>query len=280
MFYDKIVTDQDRMMEVAVVTSLFGGDRRRIGAAQSFFRSLGRQGIKLRLYVADASSISLCAAFTPWPPPYLAERIRIKTNAKNNGLWQKEALLNMAARKAVECCDYLVFVDCDISCDNSHWIANMCDLLQDDDDVVVQGFSFCFDTKDPDIKFQSVASNFDLNVESDLPLNPGMCWAMSSDFFQRLGGFNPYFVGGGGDSGFVSEVMPYIPNVERIESVIRPDTPRASVRCVSDEIHHHYHAPCAERRYDDRTKFYDSYVPSIRDHIHIDDNGLVAWKQI
>lgn len=264
-------------MDIAIITCVFGSDVRRAHAINMFLRKLLHQDANFRLYIADASSVSLCSAFTPWPLGYKTDRMRYKMSTNNYQLWQKEALLNNAAKKACKYHDKLIFMDCDIYCDNASWISEFAEKIYDN--KVVQGFSFCFDTEDEDLQFQSVTSHYSTDIDSDLPLNPGLCWGMSADFYRAIGGLNPYFIVGGGDSGFVSEVLPHIPSVERIESLIRPNLPTGVSDYVSQEIFHVYHAPYKDKKYGKRHETYDSFVPSVSGLVRIGDNGLMEWKQ-
>jgi hypothetical protein len=112
-------------------------------------------------------------------------------------LWQKERLLNIAARALPSDIDAIAWIDADVLFDNPKWVNDTLKAL--DETPVAQLFSHCLrQTQDgttgevPDVSesFASVMNRFPESMELeryDIHGHTGYAWAMRREIFEKVG---------------------------------------------------------------------------------------------
>ena len=193
-------------------------------------------------------------------------------------LMQKEALMNLAAGLAGPAAQYLIFCDADAYCLHERWLADIRDKLVEHPDNLVQGFSHFADTLEPRLAAPAAATR---KRAANGSWAPGLCWGITRDFFERMGGWNPWCICGSGDHTFVSEHF-----AERLDQgyyragwldqVIRRDQPKGRLTYVDHDIVHEYHGPFRERAYRWSRVLIDC-LGQVQDYVALDRQGLVAW---
>lgn len=120
--------------------------------------------------------------------------LRIKTDSV---LWQKEALLNLAAESLTPDVDAVAWIDCDVIFDNKNWVKETMEAL--DRAPVAQLFKSCLRLErdggigaTPDVaeSFASVMNRFPESMSMqryDIHGHTGYAWAMRRELFEKVG---------------------------------------------------------------------------------------------
>lgn len=265
------------MNDLAVIVCEWGEDRirSRRGILSSLesqiggFSLTGRSSGVLGVWV-DARVNKVYHPLGDW------DRVSVKWDESAAGIWQKEALWNVGAHWAIRVgCKYMVFMDMDVQIRHPNWISSMVSKLSVGSNRLVQGFRFVQDDYDEDWAYQSVASRA-AGIDSDLGVNPGLVWGMTREFYLAIGGFNPFYYLGGGDSGFVSEVLD-IPGVEVIPSIRRTNLPHGVYDYVDVDVVHVNHGNRTDRlRYSSRVSAYQEGSAEMLPRLHVNGDGLLC----
>jgi hypothetical protein len=131
----------------------------------------------------------------------------------------------------------------------------------------------------------SLGSVHILGFDSDLPINPGICWGMSKKFYLKMKSINPFFIDGGGDSGLVSEILntknrkydTYLYNFKWFHSIYRKFQPKAILSCVDVDIVHVNHGEFRKRNYNTIRYALDKIDHNITEYVVLDNNRLLRW---
>ena len=125
----------------------------------------------------------------------------------NSMMFHKENLWNIVEKKLPDYITKLLFLDGDVIFDNSDWFANIRDNLDIYD--VFQPFSLVelrSSTVECLQKYSSACSK-KFNYPENVFGSPGYGVACRRDWFQKIGGFFEYSIGGGGDMLFWNAVL-------------------------------------------------------------------------
>jgi hypothetical protein len=112
-------------------------------------------------------------------------------------LWQKEVLMNNAARLVPSHIKYIAAVDTDVAFMNPRWVEDTVEALKEH--KVVQPFARCVWTDEiglPNLTRESCAK---AGLSEKWNGHPGFAWAARRDFFLDVG-FYPYALLGAGDT--------------------------------------------------------------------------------
>lgn len=204
-------------------------------------------------------------------------------------LWQKEALVNAAARSLPAQVEYLAEVDADLWFDNPNWVEDTITLLQDHD--ILQPFEAAIwlgpEGEIDRVKPSQVAAGKDSVLWAG---HPGFATAWRRDYFEKSGGFYPKAILGGGDHllwtahgygasvehscelaglGDCAEYQAYVSRIRGLNSRVGTPTPGA--------IHHEFHGTQKNRSYalrGEKLKKYDT--PKLVD---IHEDGYLVWNK-
>lgn len=282
MKYRFITPLPERDPETAIIVVSYGTDEIRAAAARVAMESWRQQDLVCDIYVVemllkDQPSVYKDIKGITWFPQYCKRA--------NLDLWQKEALMNLGWTKSLDVGPYenFIFVDADVFCLRWDWWRSIRSRLGDM--RVCQGFRFVEDSADPSIAYVSLSALQVLGVQSELRYNPGMVWGVSRSVLEAGGGFNPYFLDGGGDSGFVSEYL--ASDSKRQESwlwrfgwfkgIHRNLGITCKADCVTMDIIHANHGSYRDRCYKGIRATLDLFVKEIRDMVFVNKDGLLEW---
>jgi hypothetical protein len=282
---DTEIITLDRQCDTAGIIVTYGNDKKRIRATKNAFRQLYKQSLPIHLFFIELIFDDDDSNYSDFLRRFqnVTHHIVVGTDS-NRDLWQKEALMNIGASFAVDY-KYLIFLDGDIYSKRTEWLERIRYLLSKSEYNAVQGFRLSRDTEDERLSFMSMASIHCLDYDSDLPINPGLCWGITQKFYKSMCGFNPFFIDGGGDSGFVSEFLnndnveydTFLSSFNWFDSIYRQNLPKAELQCVDVDIVHVNHGPFKKRNYNTIRYCIDKLGKPINDFVRLDANNLLAW---
>jgi glycosyltransferase involved in cell wall biosynthesis len=191
--------------------------------------------------------------------------------------------MNIGAKIVKE--DNIIFVDNDIWSKDPKWLKKIRDKLIQHERKVVHGFFVSQDTEDPRLNYQSLGSVNMFDAETDLDVNPGLCWGITKRFFDSMAGINPFFVDGGGDSGFVCEYLntpektydSYLFRFDWYQKIYRNMGVKGMLDCVDSDIIHQNHGKFASRNYNTIRYAIDELKDDIQKFCRKDKQGLLEW---
>jgi hypothetical protein len=116
----------------------------------------------------------------------------------------------------------------------------------------------------------------------DIPHNPGMCFCVTRSMLEANDYLNPFYIYGGGDSGFVYEYCGeeseyYLTSTyKHLNAIFRYDTVHYSSNYLNVELKHLYHGNIDNSYFENRHKGLEEL--SIQDNVMV-ENGLLKWKE-
>ena len=202
----------------------------------------------------------------------------------NRGLWQKEALMNIGAKAATT--KYIIFLDSDVHSNKTDWLSRIRGKLEEDERVMVQGFTICRDSKFPERhSFVSRAGKLVFDIRSDLMHNPGLVWGISKSLLELNDYLNPYMIYGGGDSMFVEEYLNgnnilgrcWITQFPKVKHLKRNVKQNGIIDCVDDNLVHCNHGLIGKRNYCTRHHMTTFFSKEMNELVKLDSRGLLKW---
>lgn len=281
-----IITPETNATDTAVVVVFFGNDTLRCESTLRAFKEQRKQDLYCDFYFVE---LLIGDEESNYPSEILnyVNHVVVRGNKDCKDLWQKECLMNHGWYHANKCGDYkyFIFVDSDIYSPRYDWFRSIRRKLYDDHMNVVQGFRVVEDTEDLRLNFSSLASCHVLNDQTDLSINPGMCWGVSKDVLERGNGFNPYFIDGGGDSGFVAEYLntdEYCyddsqSDFDWFHEIVRRQKVRTKIDCVPHDIVHVNHGMFTNKNYTTIRYAMHLFNKRILQLIKLNESGLLEW---
>ena len=274
----------EEIIDTAIVIVNYGNDPLRLNATETAFRETLKQELNFKIYFVECVYDGKSNYSNFIIKNKRVKHILIKGNDSNRDLWQKESLMNIGANAVKE--KYILFVDNDIYSHDDRWWRKMRDKLEENEINIVHGYRISKDTKDPRLNFQSLGSEKILNYKTDLDINPGLCWGITKKFFDSMSGLNPFFIDGGGDSGFVCEYLntdsvmydSYVFKFKWFHKIYRNMSLKGKMTCVDVDIIHVNHGEYTFRNYNTIRYAIDLLEKDIQDFLDIDKNGLLSWK--
>jgi hypothetical protein len=277
--YDE--SNLEEMQDTAIITCVFGDDEVRINATTSALRETKNQiGKYKRLFM----ELLFDDRKTNYPIletiPEITH-ITIRGNESNKALMQKESLYNLAVQY-VKDCKYLIFVDSEMYSEDHLWFWKIREKLRKNPEKIIQGFCEMEDTVEEYYKFKSIAtlSSNEKDKVKILYHPPGGCWSMTKEFFDKIGGWNPWGIRGCGDAIFLLEVLnvdfvcremiPY----DYIYDLARDIKEKVSMDFVDVKIIHINHGG---QEYNWSRKSVEKFR-LLKDFVEIDEKGLLKWK--
>lgn len=272
--------------DTAVISVSFGSDTARIASIVAGIRRQVEQDLRSDYYFVELVNEEE-QSIIPEDMRSRVRRILIYGSDRCGDLFQKECLMNYGWREALRRADYeyFIFVDADLYSDDRSWFRQIRKRMQNDTSRIVQGFRVATDSVDPRLRYSSLAARYVLGYETDLPLNPGMCWALHRSMLEAAGGLNPFCIGGGGDSALVAEFLntpacqydPWIYRNRWFREIERHLPFRARLDGVPVDVVHLHHGYLKERNYSPFHYAIDG-LPPIHTLISLSHNGLLEWN--
>lgn len=278
------ITEAANQSDTAVVVAVFGADPIRIAAHIQALREQLRTDLWVDFYLVEL----LYDGESHYPEEILSRvrHLKVRGSAANRDLFQKEALLNLGWRAALEHhkYDYFLFVDADIYCERPDWFRQIRAKLRQDPTCAVQGFGIVSDTLDPDFQWCSIAADSSFQ-SSDLSANPGICWGLHRDLLLAGDGLNISLPCAGGDSLFVAEYLNspeasydrWLYQYRFFHEICRDLPVRARLEYVPVKLVHCHHGHYSDRVYGEFCYALDC-LPAQREWLRVDEKGLLAWK--
>lgn len=281
---DHIIREANDQTDTAVIACVFGTDPLRIQANIEGISQQLRQDL-----LADFYLVEMIEDRQSRYPDSLLSQVRhvpVAASANNTLLFQKEAMLNIGWRTALQHhpYDYFLFIDADVYSERPELFRQIRSRLREHPARAVHGFEIVRDTVDPDLNWSSLAASYRLSRPNDLNLNPGILWGLHRALLVAANGFNPISIGGCGDSMFVAEFLnepdfsydPWLYQFRFFHEIYRDLPFRAAFDFVPFELKHCYHGLLSERNYDGARYAADG-LPPVHTWLHVDESGLLAW---
>ncbi len=272
--------------DTAVITCLFGDCPLRLKASLKGLEEQLKQDLFADHYLIELLEPGQESRL----PEALLERfcyLSVIGGENNRDLFQKEAMFNLAWKRASALGDYAcyLFTDADIYAEDRSWFRQIRDKLKEDPRRAVHGYRVVRDSVDPEFSFASLGSAWALDFQTDLPMNPGLCWGFHRKMLEMGEGFNPYCLECAGDSALVTEYLNH-PGAEYdtslwdwpwyrdIHRVLRQ---RAVLDAVPVDLVHVHHGPAADRHYNEVRRALSKLRP-IPELVRVDEQRLLAWR--
>ncbi len=272
--------------DTAIIVAVFGNDPLRIQANVVGIREQLKQDLYADFFLLELVDERSASAY---PEDLLRQvkHIRVPASDASQGLFQKEALYNRGWRTALQQGGYehFIFLDADIYCEQHDWFRRIRDRIVEEPKRAVQGWRTVRDTVDPELLYSSVGAAFTSNLQSGLPLNPGMCWGLHRSVLEMGDGFNPYCVDCAGDSAFVAEYLntstqqydPWLYQWNWFQEIERPVPFHAELDCVPVDLLHVHHGPLKERNYDGFRYALEAFPP-LQELVQLNSYGVLEWR--
>jgi hypothetical protein len=281
-----LISNAPNHTDTAIVVAVFGKDPVRIEANIAGLREQLKQDLYADFFLVELLDEQSGSAY-PEDLLNLVKHIPVTASDSSSGLFQKEALYNRGWRTALEQQSYehFIFLDADIYCEQYDWFRRIRARLEEEPKRAVQGWRTVRDTEDPDLLYSSVGAAFVFNLQTGLPLNPGMCWGLHRSVLEMGDGFNPYCVDCAGDSAFVAEYLntsvqqydPWLYQWNWFREIERSIPFHAELDCVPMDVVHVHHGPLKQRNYDGFRYALDAFPP-LRDLVRLNGDGILEWR--
>jgi hypothetical protein len=264
--------------DTTVVLVSWGKDAKRLEAAGDCLNQLVAQKLPVKIVLmemlqrAERSSFPRLESKLP-----NTRQLSVVAKRENMGLWQKEALINLAVAHVDT--PHVILMDMDVYSEDPYWLQRIREKLDIGEDMLVQGFSECHDTLEPaKHSFRSCVIH-----EGKLMTNPGLVWGLHLTTFKRNAGLNPFLIYGGGDGFMVAEysgrLKPYMTRSPVLKDIVRKNLP---VRCELDYVDvpvlHINHGGVGSRNYAARHHMVNYFRP-MNAIVEVDSHGLLRWRK-
>lgn len=145
-------------------------------------------------------------ATSPGQPGVMGRNSRWRTVqvSRRGMLFQKEALLNAAARMVPEDIPHIAVVDADVRFDSPDWRDRAVEQLSET--PAIQPFEGCIWTDESGLVERSRRSAASAGLDSSWIGHPGFAWAFERSFFDEVGLY-PWAVTGSGDTALTVGLM-------------------------------------------------------------------------
>jgi hypothetical protein len=280
-----LVSAPDRT-DTAIIAAVFGNDPLRVQANIAGIREQLKQDLYADFFLLELVPEGSESAY---PEDLLSQvkHLRVPASDASHGLFQKEALYNCGWRTALQQGSYehFIFLDADIYCEQHDWFRRIRSRIAEEPRRAVQGWRNVRDTEDPDLLYSSVGAAFTFNLQTGLPLNPGMCWGVHRLVLEMGDGFNPYCVDCAGDSAFVAEYLntparqydPWLYQWSWFQEIERSVPFHAELDCVPVDLLHVHHGPLKERNYDGFRYALEAFPP-LQELVRLNGDGILEWR--
>jgi hypothetical protein len=206
----------------------------------------------------------------------------VELKEDNIGLWQKEALMNIASDVAT--CDNLLFLDSDVYCENLFWLKNIDDVLNDKD-VYLQPFKSCRGSLFDKIGFYSKIYVDSGNSAPEVGWlhNPGLCIGIRKKSFDLNQKANPFYLYGCGDNGMYYEMTSANGEEFYKTNTILSEVRRRNSPCKLESAWLDYELIHIDHGVFNVSFYRDSISTTLMTRashmVILDDSGLVKWKR-
>lgn len=203
-------------------------------------------------------------------------------------MWQKEALLNRAAKLVPSHIPVIAAVDSDVSFENPAWVEDCLDALNRH--RAVQPFTTAIWTDESGRAELSRGSVAVAGLNRKWTGHPGFGWVMHRSFYEECG-FYPYAIMGAGDTVFATGALDIEPFSVTREAIGEPNLDNGvfgswmnrmqkfmaggDVGCVRGSLWHEWHGSRQNRRYSQRAKLVARM--DVNRDLEISRHGYLRW---
>jgi len=205
------------------------------------------------------------------------------------GAGNKEPMFNLAAKAAVEKgAKVIAFVDADVWSEDRTWFRQIAASLtpKNRQDVVLQCFRRFRDPEIAENPITGIAASEDWpapsRVRAKYYYNPGIAWAVTADYWKRIGGANGWCVPGNGDVMWLWETvggLGYIGNRADLEWMrrLKRDVPMGKADYLDVDLVHESHGPITNRGYRTTRRVVDWAGDPAR-IVRKRPDGILEWR--
>lgn len=265
----------DRIDEVAIITTHFNPMRfnRLRDTYYEWFPSLGPLAEK---------QVCVELLFDDDEPEINGSHV-IRGTRERNGMWQKEAMTNIAIRQLPKEIRYVAWLDHDIIIADPHWLAKSIAMI-DDGSVAVQLFETLqmLDAEKVPTCRKTAAAKTGKGA-------PGGAWIADRRYLDAVGGLDPNHIVGAGDQAMFCAMSGIEPEYLKTDIDDYGDYARSWIAVATSEAQgrwcrhlptnavHLYHGDSVNRQYQSRRDIITrhNFRPGV-DAV-IGDHGLLEW---
>lgn len=276
------------MIDTAVVIATFGGPQKRAEAVKKAFNYLSLQSLPVQVMWYELTGSDGIGLFTPELSKEDVYYRRVYASERNDKLFQKEALWNLAVKEMPDYLKYIIFLDADVYTGNPDWFLQIRQLLDANPRSIVQPGKQVVTIKGDIVTETRLTWTgfWDLKpAKHPWQFNPGTVTCMTRETFDLIDGFNPYGFMYGGDTILLIETCSqarqyckwHLENTT-FRHVIRPGLIDLGINWIGtdDYIMHAWH----DQEYRPYS-VWESYLNKIKfnpkEWIKLDNNGLLSW---
>lgn len=206
---------------------------------------------------------------------------------KNNILWQKERLINIAVSNLPERIKYVIWIDHDLIPTNKDWINNTIELLCYGYDAVQLFTEFQHFSVNNVYNFSFLGSVYGQHSEFDGDShNPGGAWAAHRKLLDDINIYDRSICGGG-DAIWLSGTTGIRRWYDRkYNDCFKKDIhdwydkiPKLCVGYLENKMKHLWHGSIKNRLYGKRTDVIRDLGYNPKRDTFIDDQGLLSWTE-
>lgn len=267
----------------SVVYVVFGDDQARLDAIRQALaeteQAIDPPGLTLVIEVADVPRFG--DVLRTWPD---VAHIHLRPDMRMAGVWQKEAIWQIAVNRLQELAqiDYAVFLDADCVPSARDFFGQV-QAAHDDGVRIMQPWQVCEDTAYGDIGGESACYRMACKGEraNCTGAQPGFCWSVDLPWLRRAGGFSNCEPLGGGDTllvhRFVDGAHTWCPEATHMARIVAGnEIRREPPHCLPGVALKHYsHGPRANRGYRLRYQVAQATIGDVMALYEVAPNGLL-----
>lgn len=269
---------------MCIVTCAWGNGQAQIDARRRAMATWGEQTIQPHIVLVELVEPGAASRYADLLPHGRSTHIvRPLDPRSQRGLMHKEHLMNIGAAAVPAECTILVFLDGDVRSETPHWFAEIAAafaVAPPGEPILVQGFRHMRDTVDRKRHYYSVGSREAIPPKPKEYRQPGLCWCMHRNFWQEIGGLNPFCISGSGDVMLLDELCSgvYQNGHERSctwwRGVRRKGLPRPRLTFAHVDVVHEHHGPFKERAYWPSRQVIDWVETPVHEMVELCPSGL------
>lgn len=286
-----IEKESEVMQDTALIFAYYGDNPIRRQAVRKGLAQIRKLNPMPKVVFLEVGNVpQFKETFEGWPGAIYKN---IPDAPKYRRLMLKESLYNKGAALVPEC-DVLLFGDPDAYSIRQDWAGRYrAEILRLGENAAVQGFGAMTDDE-TGIRRASYASERLAN-KPYCSACPGLYWGFNAAFFrEKMKGWNPFYICGSGDGGFVIAHVPShrypthtSTDLACYSAIFRKDQPPVKLGIIDDEFIHCGHGARAYnpktgeegRGYVGRWYIIEMFGPdAIREHCELDELGILSWK--
>ena len=256
-----------------------------------------RQNLRRFLREMDSAGIPVYGVeiVLPDQAPLLSGNPRwkvLEADPRKHVLWQKEAVLNVAASLVPATVPFIAAVDADVRFARHDWAALSVEALEQV--PAIQPFGEAVWTDRDGLVELRRSSAARRGLPTDWSAHPGFAWAFRREFWSAGPGLYPWCITGSGDVALAAGLMgldvaslptggPLGIGAKNLANGVALDWLRAAREWMGDcapgwiegQLWHEWHGCRTDRRYLERHRLMERV--DVRRHLRLDGDGLVAW---